>query len=112
MHHVQMPQQEVQQSTNTQDFMIELWYFAFNSSSSRCSIRQINVCLFASLITVTLKNSKTDQDASVWETEGSVLTDVGSVKMKVLILRCFTNCEPKQHIFWGTQDPSVVIGWS
>ena len=29
--------------------------FTFNSSSSRCSIRQFNVCLFVSWITVILK---------------------------------------------------------
>ena len=59
--------------------LIEFWCFTFNSSSSRCSIGQFNVCLLVSLITVTLK-SKTDQDASAWETEGLVLTDVGSAE--------------------------------
>ena len=50
--------------------LIEVWCFTFNSSSSRCSIRQFNVCLFVSLITVTLK-TKTDQDASAQGTEGT-----------------------------------------
>ena len=59
--------------------MIEFCSFTLNSSSSRCSIRQFNVCLFVSLITVTLK-TKTDQDASAWGTEGLVLTDVGFAK--------------------------------
>ena len=42
-------------------------------------MRQFNVCLFVVLITVTLK-TKTDQGASAWETEGLVLTDVGSAE--------------------------------
>ena len=32
-----------------------IWCFTFNSFSLRSSVRQFNVCLFVSLITVTLK---------------------------------------------------------
>ena len=61
--------------------MIDSWCYIFNSSSSRCSIRQFNGCLFVPLVTVILK-AKMDQDASAVETEGSVLTDVRSAKSK------------------------------
>ena len=57
--------------------LIEFCCFSFNSSSSKCLIRQFNGWLFVSLITVKPK-TKTDQDASAQETEGSVLTVVGS----------------------------------
>ena len=59
--------------------LIEFCCFNFNSSSSRCLNGQFNCCLLVSSITVTPK-TKTNQDASAWETEGLVLTDVGSDK--------------------------------
>ena len=65
------------------DVMIEFWCFAFNCSSARCSIRQINVCLFVSL-TMVRQKPKTGQDASVWGTEGLVLTDVGTAEKQWL----------------------------
>ena len=59
--------------------LIEFLCFTFNSSSSRCSIGQFNVCLFVSLITVTLK-TKTEQDASAQGAGVLVLTDLGSAE--------------------------------
>ena len=60
-------------------WLIEFWFFTFNSSSSRSSNKLFNGCLFVSLISVTLE-AKTNQDASTWATEGLVLTDVGTAE--------------------------------
>ena len=56
--------------------LIEFWGLHLNSFTSRGLRGHSNLCLVL-FDDWNTKNSKTDQDASAWETEGLVLTDVG-----------------------------------
>ena len=88
--------------------LIEFCHFAFTSSYSKCSFRQFNVCLFVSLITVTV-TTKTDQDASVWEQRVWYNRFEDLLKAMALTLRYFSSCEPIQP---GLDGELKISLWS